>query len=100
MFSCQPAFSLLLKEMRNAPHLSREKQIVMAFIGCVVLVSLLGCLVLYLLRVWQDYRFENDCIYEGVRYQLGEYRPDGECQCLYGYTKQKWVWNCREAWGK
>ena len=70
-------------------------------IGCLAVVGCIAIVVgVYALQIWNDNRFENNCVYEGVEYQLGDYRPDGECICRWGRTKQKWVWNCREAWGR
>ncbi|HNT77094.1 MAG TPA: hypothetical protein PKH77_18950 [Anaerolineae bacterium] len=63
------------------------------------LVALIAILCLaaawFVVALWDEYRFENHCTYEGVCYEPGDERPDGECVCLYGPTKRKWQWNCR-----
>jgi hypothetical protein len=64
------------------------------------LAALVACLVLYAFVVWNVARVHNNCVYEGVKYQYGDYRPDGECICVSGYSHQEWVWNCRESWGR
>jgi len=88
-------------QIQYDPKSPKEMEKTVILFGCfVIAVCLIAFMLLYILNVWNDYQFENQCVYEGIEYQLGNYRPDGECICVYGRTKQKWVWNCRESWGR
>ena len=63
-----------------------------------VIGTLMACLILFILLLvlveWDAVRHVNKCVYEGIEYQWGDYRPDGECICLSTQTKHKWAWNC------
>ncbi len=80
--------------MNTTPVPRPSRRVVYGILALVVLLCLAAA-IWWGISLWEQRRFENGCVYENVRYELGDERPDGQCVCAYGPEKWKWMWNCR-----